>query len=65
MSTTSLDAQKFFGRLTKPLVQLMDPNLTSMLNWRVKEDNLVLDANFVDDRGENQLTLRGLSRNMS
>lgn len=41
-------------------MQLTDPYLPCVFNWRVKKDNLVLDADLVDDRCQNQLSLRRL-----
>ena len=33
---------------TKPFMQLTDPRCTSMFDWRIQEDDLVLDSDLVD-----------------
>ncbi len=36
-----------------------------MLDWRVEEDDLILDADLVDDGGQGQLPLVRLRKSMS
>lgn len=36
-------------RRTKPIVELFNPCLPGVFNWRVEEDNLVLYPDFVND----------------
>ena len=36
--------------LAKPIMQLLNPGLASILDWRIKKDDLVLYPDLVNDR---------------
>lgn len=46
-------------------MQLSDPGLTSVLNWGIQEDNLVLDPDFMDDRLQDHVTFQKLHKEVS
>lgn len=50
---------------TEPVVQLLQPSLSCILNWRVEEDDLVLYPDFVDNRLECHMALRKLFTSVS
>ena len=41
-------------------MQLVDPGLTSVFYWRIKEDDLVLYPNFMHDRLQRHAALQNL-----
>jgi hypothetical protein len=45
---------------TEPIVQLLDPSRTAVLNRGIEEDHLVLSLDFVDNGLENHMMLEGL-----
>ena len=66
---TTPDRRRQYGRpgslttlLTKPLMQLVDPCLASVLNRRIKEDDLVLYPDFVHYGLQRHMSFQRLSR---